>query len=169
MKPKSVSRWYLLSSLFLSVAALATPSPAPAKDPPSDLCSLLPPDQLRKVLGQGYGAPEKSVAPPPYAANPPGTQCVYSAEKGPGPKVIFIVYVDPSVSVAKETFNKLSMFYSPSTPAAGIGDSAYVDRRHAIHILAGKVRYFIDISIDNFTPEKDKQLKDLAGSVAGQL
>ena len=167
MKPKSVSHWSLLSSLFLSVSLLATPSPAPAKDPPSDLCSLLPPDQLHKVLGQGYAAPEKSVAPPPYAANPPGTQCVYSADKGP--KVIFIVYVDPSVSLAKETFSKLSLFYSPSTPAAGIGDSAYVDRRHAIHVLAGKVRYFIDISIQNSTPANDKQLKDLAGSVAGQL
>ena len=169
MKLKSVSRWYLRSSLFLSVAVLATPSLAPAKDPPSDLCSLLAPDQLRKVLGRGYGAPEKSVAPPPYVANPPGTQCVYSADKGSGPKVIFIVYVDPSMSVAKETFNKLSMFYSPSTPAAGIGDSAYVDRRHAIHVLAGKVRYFIDISIENSTPGNDKQLKDLASSVGGQL
>ena len=149
--------------MFLSFGLIASPSPVPAKDPPSDLCSLLPQAQLGKVLGETFGAPQKSTAPAPYAANPSGTQCVYSAEKGRD-QAVFIVYVDPSTSVAKETFNKLSMFYGPNTSVAGIGDTAYIDSRHAIHVLASKVRYFINLSAEN-----EKQLKDLATWVAGQL
>jgi|HubBroStandDraft_6_1064221.scaffolds.fasta_scaffold132824_2 hypothetical protein len=170
MRNPRISRsQFLQIAVFLSFVLFAIPSSGLAKDPPSDLCALLPPAQLGKVLGQAYKAPEKSTAPPPYAANPAGTQCVYSAEKSGGKSVIFIVYVDPSTAVAKETFSKLSMFYAPATPAAGIGDTAYLDAKHAIHVLAGKVRYFISIPIATYTPENEKQLKDLATSVAGQL
>jgi hypothetical protein len=160
---------FLQIPVFLSFVLFAIPSLCLAKDPPSDLCTLLPPTQLGKVLGQAYGTPGKSTAPAPYAANPTGTQCVYSAEKNNGKSVIFIVYVDPSTAVAKETFSKLSMFYAPSTSVAGIGDVAYVDAKHAIHVLTGKVRYFISIPIATYTPENEKQLKDLATWVAGQL
>jgi hypothetical protein len=149
--------------MFLSFALCANSSPIQAKDLPSDLCSLLPQAQLVKVLGEGFGAPQKSTAPAPYAANPVGTQCVYSAERGRD-QIVFIIYEDPSAAVAKETFNKLSMFFRPNTSVAGVGDSAYIDSKHAIHVLAGTVRYFINISTEN-----EKQVKDLATWVVGQM
>ena len=78
-------------------------------------------------------------------------------------QIVFIIYEDPSAAVAKETFNKLSMFFRPNTSVAGVGDSD-IDSKHAIHVLAGTVRYFINISTEN-----EKQVKDLATWVGGQM
>jgi len=115
-------------------------SSAQAKDPPSDLCSLLTPAQLEKSLGQPFSESGKSAAPAPYAGQPKGTNCQYSSQKGASMAVGFIVYVDASAAQAQQNFDKSSMWYAPkSRPTAG--DSAYIDAKGAIHVLKGRVQH----------------------------
>jgi hypothetical protein len=141
-----------------------------AKDLPADVCSLLPGSQLEKVLGQSFESPAKSSYPPPFPNNPSGTKCEFQSKTGLTRSVIFIIYADPSEAVAKDTTNKLKLFFGPPTDVPGIGYSAYLDSNHAIHVQKGKVRYFISIvPIGSYTPQQEKQLKDLKIWVAGQL
>jgi hypothetical protein len=155
-----------------------------AKDPPSDLCSLLAPSALEKVIAQPFSAAEKSTAPAAFAGQPSGTHCEYAAQKGAAIKVVFIAYVDPSAALAKQTFEKLSVWYAPESWPA-IGDSSYVDAHHAIHVLKGRVRFYIGIEATTtsktapFRPwssqgkspasTSEKEVKDLAAWVAGEL
>ncbi|MGA8622580.1 MAG: hypothetical protein WB660_29160 [Candidatus Sulfotelmatobacter sp.] len=46
----------------------------------------------------------------------------------------------------------------------GVGDEAYLDALHGLHVRKGKVRFFISAKAAD-----DKQLRELAGRVAGQL
>ncbi|MHB8524738.1 MAG: hypothetical protein ACYDD2_01075 [Candidatus Acidiferrales bacterium] len=126
-------------------------------------CSLLTPAQIQKVLGQPFGAPEESNWPPAYGKQPWGTQCQYASQKGPSTKVTFIVYFEQTAAAAKQTFDKLTMWF-PAKSKPAIGDSAYIDRSHAIHVLKGKVRYYVSID-----PANEKQAKDLARSIAGRI
>ncbi|MFY9530585.1 MAG: hypothetical protein WBC04_13875 [Candidatus Acidiferrales bacterium] len=154
----------------VAFALLSSAMAARAKDLPSDVCSLLPGSELEKVLGQSFGSPSKNSYPPPFPNNPSGTRCEFQSKTGLTRSVIFIIYADPSEAVAKDTANKLKPFFGPPTDVAGIGDSAYLDSNHAIHVQKGKVRYFISIvPIGTYTPQKEKQLKDLAIWVAAQL
>ena len=155
-----------------------------AKDPPSDLCSLLTPAQLQKTLNQPFGSADKSTAPSPFLGMPSGAHCEYPAQKGAAVKVVFIAYADPSDTQAKQTFDKLSMYYTPESKPA-VGDSAYMDAKGAIHVLKGRVRYYIGIEpvgtskaapyvpwatpSGTNSPEKTKVLTDLASAVAAQL
>jgi hypothetical protein len=155
-----------------------------AKDPPPAICSLLAPSALEKVIGQPFGAAEKSTAPAAFAGQPSGTRCEYAAQKGAAIKVVFIAYVDPSAAQAKQTFEKMSLWYAPESRPA-IGDSAYVDAHHAIHVLKGRVRFYIGIESTTtsktapFRPwssqakspasTSEKEVKDLAAWVAGEL
>lgn len=154
-------RLSFLAATFL-VAACVVPS-ARAAEPPGDLCSLLPASEVSKILGKTYGAPQKSVAPRPYANTVEGTDCNYLAKDGS--KFWFRIYVDPSPSVAADLFARLRMFYSPPTPVAGVGDEAYFDPQHAIHVRKGRARFYLNAN----NPSKEKELKSLAGSVAGRL
>jgi hypothetical protein len=52
--------WVVALLLVACSSELAT-----AAEPPSDLCSLLPPAVVSKTLGQAYDSPKKSVAPRP--------------------------------------------------------------------------------------------------------
>jgi len=62
------------------------------------------------------------------------------------------------------------MFYSPPTPVAGIGEDAYFDPSHGLHVRKGNVRYFLSFqNMKNFTPANEGQLKALASQVAGKL
>lgn len=131
--------------------------------PPTDGCSLLTAAQIQKVLGQPFSAPNQSKALPAYGRQPWGSHCEYASQKGSDTRIVFIVYEDASAPVAKQTFDKLSMWYPPKSKPT-IGDSAYIDTKNAIHVLKGKVRYYISID-----PENEKQLKDLAASVAAQI
>jgi hypothetical protein len=140
--------------------------PVRAAEPPSDLCSLLPAAEVSKALGRTYGAPQKSVAPRPFANTATGTDCNYLAQ---GSKLWFRAYVDPSPSAATELFARLGKFYGPQTPIPGLGDEAYSDRDHALHVRKGKVRFYLNLDPMNFTPAVEKQLKDLASRVAGRL
>jgi hypothetical protein len=148
---------------MLAVAVLfACGAPlAAAAEPPSDLCALLPATTLSKTLGSTYGAPKKSVAPKPFMNTNSGTDCTYESSHR---NVLFRVYVDPSPSASAELFARLKNFFGRgSTDVTGIGDEGYIDRDHAIHIRKGKVRYFIG------GDGTEKQIKDLATFVAGQL
>jgi hypothetical protein len=173
------------SALFAAIVCLFISRPILAKSPPSNICSLLTPAQLKKTVGQPFGTPQKSTAPPAFAGQPSGTQCEYAAQKGPAVKAAFIAYVDSSAAQAKQTFDRLSAFYRPKSKPA-IGDGAYMDANGAIHVLKGRVRFFIAIEpggtskINPFlswmnhgqsssdTPAKEKQVKDLAALVAGE-
>jgi hypothetical protein len=139
---------------------------ARASEPPDDLCSLLPAAEVSKTLGRAYESPQKSVAPRPYANTAEGTDCNYLAK---GSKLWFRVYVDPSPSAAADLFARLGKFYSPQTPVPGLGDEAYFDPAHALHVRKGKVRFYINLEPLNFSPAIEKQLKDLASQVTGRL
>ena len=84
--------------------------------------------------------------------------------------MLFRIYVDPSAAVAKETFVKLSAFYGPNRSVTGDWDTAYFDAKHIIHVQKGKERYALVLSpIGADAAQAEKQLKDLATWVAGQL
>jgi hypothetical protein len=144
-------------------------NPATAKDLPSDICSLLAAQQLQKTLGQPFGAPEKATAPSPYRGLNSGMNCRFTGQKSSSQGVTFIVYVDHSPEEAKQTFEKLSAWYPAISKPSGIGDSAYIDKSHAIHVLKGSVRYFIDVGSSTSDAVRDKQVQDLAASVAAQI
>lgn len=155
-----ILRWLL--RMVLCLTALAAPSLAFAA-PPTDGCSMLTPAQIEKVLGQPFGVPTETKAPPAYGGQPWGSHCEYSSQKTTRAHVIFIAYVDASDSDAKQTFEKLSAWYSPNSKVL-VGDEAYLDRQHAIHVLKGKVRYYVSISPDN-----EKQTIGLATAIAGRI
>jgi hypothetical protein len=158
------------TALTLAFFLLAFPAkPAAAKDLPSDICSLLAPQQLQKTLGQPFTAAQKNTAPPAYAGQPAGTNCDYAGQKNGSQVVTLIVYADRSPAEAKETFDKLSAWFPATSKPSGIGDSAYIDKNHAIHVLKGSVRYFISISSQDPGPAREKQAQDLATSVAAQI
>jgi len=132
-----------------------------AAEPPPDLCSLLPPAMVSKTLGRHYDSPKKSVAPRPFPNTNQGTDCTY--ESG-GHGLLFRAYVDPSPSESADLFAKLkSYFGAGSTAVSGVGDEAYMDKMHGLHVRKGKVRYFLDGA---GTP---KEKTDLALAIAGQL
>jgi hypothetical protein len=134
---------------------------ATAAEPPADLCSLLPVAVVNKTLGSTYEPPLKTVAPRPYANTAQGTDCNYQSKNG---NLLFRAYADPSSAASAELFARLKGFFGRgSTDVAGVGDEAYVDAQHGIHVRKGKVRFFISGS------GTDKQLRDLAVGVAGQL
>jgi hypothetical protein len=141
---------------------------AGAAEPPADLCSLLPAAELSKTLGQTYDSPQKSIAPRPFPNTAEGTDCTYKRSKDARErKLVFRAYVDPSPSDAADLFARLSKFFGPPTPIIGVGDQAYLDQHHGLHVLRGKVRFYI--AIDDFTPAIEKQLENLASQVAGRL
>lgn len=155
-----------LSFTFLMFLFLA--NSAGAKDLPSDICTLLTPRQLQKTLGQPFGAAEKITAPAAYRGQPSGTDCQFTGQKSGSPGVRFVVYVDRSPAEAKQTFEKLSAFFPAESKPSGIGDSAYIDDDHAIHVLKSNVRFFINVSSGASDTTREKQAQDLAVAVAAQ-
>ncbi|HTT23947.1 MAG TPA: hypothetical protein VMG82_33790 [Candidatus Sulfotelmatobacter sp.] len=153
-----------LNQLSWSVALLLVACSgelARAAEPPSDLCSLLPSATVSKTLGSTYSSAKTSVAPRPFPNTNQGTDCTY--ESG-GHTLLFRIYVDPSPSASADLFAKLKTYFgSGSTTVSGVGDEAYLDKLHGLHVRKGKVRYFLDGA---GTP---KQKSDLAVGIAGQL
>ncbi|MGA8671997.1 MAG: hypothetical protein WB679_19115 [Terracidiphilus sp.] len=152
----------LLVAATLIGAATMLPM-ARAATAPSDPCSLLTAADVSKSMGQTYGAPEKTVAPRPYANTVQGTDCHYSASSG-GNELLFRIYFDPSAADATGLFAKLKFFYSPPTPVPGLGDEAYFDPNHGLHVRKGNVRFFLNLA-DN----TDSQLKAIASLIAGRI
>ena len=170
-----ISRFSIQSSLFLALALLAAlPFLAAASHPtrrsPPDVCSLLTPTQLERVLGQPFQLSGRSLAPASSPGEPAGQECDYTTQRGVTRKVVFIAFIHPSSAQARETYDELSRWLTPKVKIAGLGDGAYVDDNHAIHVVKGKVRYYISIvPLDVITSENGKQLRDLAALIAAQV
>ena len=168
---KARSMAHLRKFLFVA-AAVAVSSCAAAtaetREPPADLCSLLPPNEVSKTLGQAFDAPQTSVAPRPFPNTNTGTDCNYLSKSGN--KLWFRAYVDSSPAEAADLFAKLSKFYGTPKPVKGLGDEAYFDQEDALHVRKGKVRFYINLStMQTFNPTKEKQIRALASLVAGRL
>ena len=149
---------WTVATLFLIARSVPL---ATAAEPPADLCSLLPASVLTKTLGSTYGPPQKSVAPRPFANTAQGTDCSYES---PHDRFLLRAYVDPSPAAAADLFARLKSFFGKgSTAVAGLGDEAYLDKDRGLHVRQGKVRFFIGGA------GTDKQLRDLANGVIGQL
>jgi hypothetical protein len=134
---------------------------AHAATEPPDPCSLLTPAQVSTVMGATYAAPVKSVAPRPFANTVQGTDCRYNGRN----PLWFRIYYDGSASDATALFAKLRAFYSPNTPASGIGDEAYFDKEGALHARKGNVRFYINIG----TNGQQAAATNLGQKVADQL
>jgi hypothetical protein len=152
---------------FIFVAGVCLLPRAKATELPADACSLLTTDMLSKATGQTYGSPQKSVAPRPFPNTVEGTDCTYKKSKGANEsKLLFRIYADPSPAAAADLFAKLSKYY-PGTPVKSVGDQAYIDKNHGIHVLKGNVRFFLQM--DEFDSSTEKKLQDLATQIAGKL
>jgi len=151
--------------ILIAALVLTTGSARPAEGAvQTDKCSLLTPEQIQMVIGKPFGAPETTEAPPAFPKQASGSNCRYGSQSGGHVIVSFIVYVNSSEPDAKQTFEKLMPWYRVKSKPSGIGDSAYIDSRGAIHVLKGKTRYFIQLD-----PGNEDQLKALAISVAQRI
>jgi hypothetical protein len=156
---KILNRAFWVITAFLVVACAAPMSRA--ADLPGDLCSLLPVTVVSKTLKGTYTGPEKKVAPRPFSNTAEGTDCSY---KSGGETLLFRIYVDPSTQAATDLFAKLKQYFGEgSTAVANMGDEAYVDQSHGLHVRKGKVRFFIDGA------GTDQQRKDLANGINAQI
>jgi hypothetical protein len=158
-----------LSLIAATFVVTTCAAPARAAEPPADLCSLLSAAEVSKTLGRAYESPQKSVAPRPFPNTATGTDCNYRSKEATGSKLWFRAYVDPSPSAAADLFAKLSKFYGTPTPITSLGDEAYFDEGHALHVRKGKVRFYINLYVGTFTPAIEKQLRELAERVTGRL
>src|SRR5579864_1202524 len=91
-----------------------------AMDSPPDPCSLLTAAQVSSTLGDKYGAPEKSVAPRPFANTVQGTDCQYKTASGRD-QVLFRVYFDASAAQATDLHARLKMFFGAGSTPATVG------------------------------------------------
>jgi len=163
-----------LSKLSLLVAILLTSAcwaqSAKATDPSSDLCALLPASQVSAVLGKAYDSPQKDVAPRFSAGTVAGTDCNYQPRDAQAARLLFRGYVDPAAQDTSWLFLRLSKFYKTTTPVPGLGDEAYFDDAHGLHVRKGTARLFFNLApAGTFSAENEKQMKALAAGVIAQL
>jgi hypothetical protein len=149
------------------VLAACTAQWAAAATARADPCSLLSAAEVSEAMGGTYGAPKKSVAPRPFPNTVHGTDCHYQTASGRR-EVFFRVYFDQSVAQATELHARLKMWFGAGSTPASVGDEAYVDKGHDIHVRKGNVRYFISVSHGD-TPTGQRQMMTLATLVAGKL
>ena len=126
-------------SLWVLALLVAGAAHAATTEPP-DPCSLLSVAEVSRVMSGSYAPPEESVAPRPFANTVEGKDCHYRAMAG---ELLFRIYFDPSPDEATRLFAQLKMFYSPPKAVPGVGDEAYFDSRHGLHVRKGNVRYFL--------------------------
>lgn len=149
--------WTVVTLILISCAAPF----ARAAEPPADLCSLLPTAVVSQMLKATFTGPTKSVAPRPFPGTNQGTDCMY---KSSSHSLMFRAYVDPSPQAATELFAKLKMYFGAgSTAVTNLGDEAYMDANHGLHVRKGKVRFYLD------GKATATQLEAFAAGVAGQL
>jgi hypothetical protein len=153
---------------ILLVSACSAQSAKPT-EPSSDLCALLPASQVSAVLGTAYDSPQESVAPPFSAGTVTGTDCNYQAKDAEAAKLLFRGHVDPSAKDTSWLFLRLSKFYKTTTPVPGLGDEAYFDDAHGLHVRKGKARLFFNLVPGDTSAEKEKQMKALAAGVIAQF
>ncbi len=153
-------------ALLVAAALIGTATTIPrarAATAPSDPCALLTAADVGKGMGHTYNAPEKTIAPRPYANTVQGTDCRYTPSNGGG-ELLFRIYFDPSAAEATSLFAKLKLFYSPPTPVPGLGDEAYFDPQRGLHVRKGNVRFFLNVG-----DTTDNQLKAIASLIAGRV
>jgi hypothetical protein len=150
-------RKWLTAGFVLAACTAASASTAPA-----DPCSLLSASAVGTAMGVAYSAPTKSVAPRPFANTVEGTDCRYKSSAG-GNVLLFRIYFDASAAQATELHARLKMFYGPGTEVPGVGDEAYFDDGHGLHVRKGNVRFFLSQG------DNEKPLTALAKVVAGAL
>jgi len=160
-------RLLVIAALVFGIAFVGQPTRANAL--PADLCALLPTASVSRTLGQTFDNPAESVAPRPFANTNTGTDCNYPSKSGAESKLWFRVYVDPSPAAATDLFAKLRVFYSPPTAVSKLGDEAYLDPQHALHVRKGRVRFYLNLSPVGDATATEKQLEALAGKVLGAL
>ena len=159
-------------SLIVAILVVSACSAQSAKETEhsSDLCALLPASQVSAVLGTAYDSPQKSVAPRFSAGTVTGTDCNYQPKDAEAAKLLFRGYVDPSAQDTSWLFLRLSKFYKTTTPVPGLGDEAYFDDAHGLHVRKGAARLFFNlVSVGTFSAENEKQIKALAAGVIAQL
>jgi hypothetical protein len=153
----------LLAATLLATTCVV--QAAKANEPPADLCTLLPAAEVSKTLGHNFDAPEKTVAPAPFMNTNSGTDCRYKRSKDPRERTFFFrIYFDSSAAQAKDLFAQLTMFSGKAKAVDGLGDEAYFDKYHGLHVRKGKVRFYLTMD----DPD-EKLLTALAGHVLGQL
>lgn len=133
-----------------------------ATNAPADPCSLLPAATVSSTFGDTYGAPQKSVAPRPFPNTLEGSDCHYATSSGRH-ELLFRVYFDPSPAEATQLHAKLKMWFGSGSTLAAVGDEAYFDANHSLHVRKGNVRFFLSDGND------EKKLTSLGNAVAGQL
>lgn len=162
-------RWFFLIAGSVIGIVFVT-HPASAKTLPAHLCTLLPAGAVSTTLGQTYGTPKESVAPQPFVNTNTGTDCNYDATGTPASKLWFRIYADPSPSAATDLFARLKVFYSPPTAVSNLGDEAYFDPQHALHVRKGRVRFYLNLSpLGSSTSTAEQQIEKLATQVLGKL
>jgi hypothetical protein len=149
------TRWLAVALGFAATVVAAHAATAPA-----DPCTLLSAAEVSRGLSGSYAPPEESVAPAPFAHTAQGKDCHYRSMAG---ELLFRIYFDPSAGDATSLFAQLKMFYGPPKAVPGVGDEAYFDSRHGLHVRKGNVRFFLQGS------GSDERLTDLAHTVAGKL
>ena len=157
-----VGRWAtgLMPIVFLGHVTLGSVQPGNA-------CSWLTPAELQKTLGQTFDAPQQSSVMPAFRGQTAGTQCEYKSPSGMD--VLLIAYTDRSADEAKTTFGTMAAADKAIAKPGGVGDDAYVDKEHAIHVLKGKVRYYIEVATGVIGGDKQALAIDLAKIVAAQV
>jgi len=123
--------------------------------------------QVSSTLGDQYGAPERSVAPRPFANTASGTDCQYKAANGKG-QLLFRLYFDASPAQAADLQTRLKMFFGKDSTPADVGDEAYFDKNGAIHVRKDNARYYLSISPGD-TADERKHTLALAALVAKEL
>jgi hypothetical protein len=165
-KERDMAHWKK-AALFAVTLLMSTCAVQAARgnEPPADLCSLLPAAEVSKTLGHDFDAPEKTVAPRPFMNTNAGTDCRYKRSKDPRERTFFFrIYIDSSAAQAKDLFAQLTAFSGKAKSVDGLGDEAYFDKYHGLHVRKGKVRFYLTMD----DPD-EKLLTALASHVLGQL
>lgn len=139
---------------------------------PTDPCSLLTDTALQQAVGEPFGPPQSQVANSGGATVVTAANCTYTSQSGSG-TVTFIIFQDPSTSVAKNQFDnfKLSFPAAANGQISGLGDDAYIDTSDAVHVLKGDIRFYIaiDDSLLADSAAVDAADKQLATGVTAQI
>jgi hypothetical protein len=129
----------------------------------SDQCQTLTPEQAQKILGQSFEAPTKTPLSPPFG-DKWGTHCTYRSQHGGNVVIDFFIYVTASPTQAKQWFD-MGMAAGKPESKLQLGDAAYIESHgHEVHVLKGKVLYWIIVS-----GAHDAKTADLAASVAAHI
>lgn len=131
-----------------------------------DPCSWITPAQLTTELGGIQFRPAtRTVATPAFSGQNAGTQCDFRGNGGTD--VELTVYVDHSPSEAKSIFDQMKTYFPAASTPSGIGDDAYFDKSHGLHVLKGKTRFFLKVAMGGSGngAQEEMHARNVAGMV----